>query len=97
MILHRVRSNHDYLATLGRVLYPHSQKKNRNSQKRGAFLSSTTRFKDSIDPTKRGKTPGPGEYDIPSTQTQQGGLMVTKDIRFKPQKSDVPGPGNYEV
>ena len=23
--------------------------------------------------------------------------MVTKDIRFRPQKSEVPGPGNYEV
>jgi hypothetical protein len=79
-------------------LYPYSQKKNRNSQKRGAFLSSSTRFKDSIaDPGRRGKTPGPGEYDMPSTQTRQGGLMVTKDIRFRPQKSEVPGPGNYEV
>ena len=34
---------------------------------------------------------------MPSTQTQQGGLMVTKDTRFKQQKNEVPGPGNYEV
>lgn len=26
-----------------------------------------------------------------------GNTMITKDIRFKPLKSEIPGPGTYEV
>ena len=111
----------------GRVLYSHSQKRNRNSKKKGGFLSSSSRFKERNGETQRGTTPGnilrslnddrtccgfstqiifltfcytyvgPGQYEAPVYQPKQGGLMVTKDARFKTQKSNVPGPGNYEV
>ncbi|XP_046845366.1 sperm-tail PG-rich repeat-containing protein 2-like [Xenia sp. Carnegie-2017] len=92
---YEVRQSYD--KTQGRVLYPGSQKTSRNSKKKGGFLSSTSRFKNGIHTTYSALSPGPGKYDVPTTQTKQGGLMVTKDTRFKFKKSEVPGPGKYQL
>ena len=40
---------------------------------------------------------GPGTYKPKAGSREQGGLMVTKDRRFKDLKSEIPGPGTYEV
>lgn len=40
---------------------------------------------------------GPGAYNTKDTITKRGGLMVTKDKRFKELKEDGPGPAAYEV
>ena len=39
---------------------------------------------------------GPGMYD-PKHKLKVGNRMVVRDKRFKPIKSEVPGPGAYEV
>ncbi|KAK3801535.1 hypothetical protein RRG08_066725 [Elysia crispata] len=39
---------------------------------------------------------GPGAYGS-QRQTAKGGLMITKDKRFKQDMDDFPGPGTYEV
>ena len=40
---------------------------------------------------------GPGAYESKEGLTRKGGLMVTKDKRFRDLKSEGPGPGSYEV
>ena len=40
---------------------------------------------------------GPGTYDAKFPRDKKGNLMISKDRRFKDIKSDVPGPGTYEV
>ena len=39
---------------------------------------------------------GPGAYE-PKTKDRRGNMMITKDKRFHAQKSEMPGPGAYEV
>ena len=39
---------------------------------------------------------GPGQYDVKSADNP-GGLITTRQQRFKLVKSDTPGPGSYEV
>ena len=39
---------------------------------------------------------GPGHYDV-KKPTVPGGNLVTREERFKTLKSDVPGPGTYQV
>lgn len=39
---------------------------------------------------------GPGAYN-PARRDKHGNMMATKDQRFREGKSDVPGPGAYEV
>ena len=40
---------------------------------------------------------GPGAYEAKQTLQPKGGLMVTRDKRFKYNADDLPGPGAYEV
>lgn len=39
---------------------------------------------------------GPGQYDLKES-ANPGGLMTTRQQRFKPKKNENPGPGSYEV
>ena len=39
---------------------------------------------------------GPGQYDFKEA-AGRGGLMTTRQDRFRPIKSETPGPGSYEV
>ena len=39
---------------------------------------------------------GPGQYDFKEA-AGRGGLMTTRQDRFRPIKSETPGPGTYEV
>lgn len=39
---------------------------------------------------------GPGQYDL-KEESGRGGLMTTRQGRFRPIKSETPGPGSYEV
>lgn len=39
---------------------------------------------------------GPGQYDLKEA-AGGGGLMTTRQDRFRPIKSETPGPGSYEV
>ena len=39
---------------------------------------------------------GPGQYDFKEA-VGRGGLMTTRQDRFRPIKSETPGPGSYEV
>ena len=39
---------------------------------------------------------GPGQYDV-KEGGGRGGLMTTRQQRFKSLKSETPGPGSYEV
>ncbi|EDO38402.1 predicted protein [Nematostella vectensis] len=85
-----------YDSTQGRVMYPYAQSKNRNTKRTGAFNSTASRFSDKRRVPMEETDPGPGHYDAVSSG-KPGGLMVTRDTRFKPLKSDVPGPGAYEL
>ena len=40
---------------------------------------------------------GPGTYQHGTTLTKKGGLMITKDRRFRGTDNENPGPGSYEV
>ncbi|XP_013412184.1 sperm-tail PG-rich repeat-containing protein 2 [Lingula anatina] len=66
----------------------------------GAFRSSTSRFAPPRDILYEGtdaENPGPGTYEFGSQLARKGGLMVTKDKRFRKEiKNEVPGPGAYE-
>ncbi|CAH1795521.1 unnamed protein product [Owenia fusiformis] len=69
------------------------------ANKQGAFLQSASRFvppRDVINETSDPANPGPGSYDFDSRLNKKGGLMVTKDNRFKEKINDMPGPGTYE-
>lgn len=55
---------------LGRVLYSCIQKKERNSRKRGGFLSSSSRFKDGSDRI----TPGNSAF-LRNTDLKTKGIM----------------------
>lgn len=39
---------------------------------------------------------GPGQYELKEGAVR-GGLMTTRQDRFRPIKSETPGPGSYEV
>ncbi|KAK3699095.1 hypothetical protein QZH41_008892, partial [Actinostola sp. cb2023] len=91
---YEVCKSHD--TTQGKVLYPYAQKTNRNVKKAGAFLSTATRFIGSKKILDDEPEPGPGHYEVPG-RGAVGGLMVTRDSRFKNQKNEVPGPGAYEL
>ena len=39
---------------------------------------------------------GPGQYDFKEA-AGRGGLMTTRQDRFRPIKSETPGPGSYGV
>ena len=39
---------------------------------------------------------GPGQYDFKEA-AGRGGLMTTRQDRFRPIKNETPGPGSYEV
>ena len=40
--------------------------------------------------------PGPGAYN-PAKRDKHGNMLTGKDQRFHDRKTDVPGPGAYEV
>uniref|UniRef100_A0A8W8IEC1 Sperm-tail PG-rich repeat-containing protein 2 n=1 Tax=Magallana gigas TaxID=29159 RepID=A0A8W8IEC1_MAGGI len=68
-------------------------------RKHGSFLSAASRFappRDVINHNNDPDLPGPGAYDSKEGLARKGGLMVTKDKRFKDLKSEGPGPGSYE-
>lgn len=69
------------------------------SRKQGSFLTAASRFapaRDVVVAQPDLENPGPGAYNAKDTISKKGGLMVTKDKRFKELKSDGPGPGAYE-
>lgn len=69
------------------------------SRKQGSFLTAASRFAPSRDIVVAKpdlENPGPGAYNTRDTISKKGGLMVTKDKRFRDQKSEGPGPGAYE-
>lgn len=68
-------------------------------RKQGSFLSAASRFappRDVVISQNDPENPGPGAYDHKEGINRKGGLMVTKDKRFKEMKADGPGPGAYE-
>lgn len=68
-------------------------------RKHGSFLSAASRFappRDVINHNNDPDLPGPGAYESKEGLARKGGLMVTKDKRFKDLKSEGPGPGSYE-
>jgi len=84
--------------TQGRVLYNESLVK-KNRKINGGFLSSTKRFsqpRDVIVRKTETENPGPGHYAV-KNPVLPGGNLVTKEERFKTLKSDVPGPGTYQL
>ena len=96
-LLHRC--NYIFFLT-GRVLYPKSSGGISSKRQNGAFLSSTKRFskpRDVVAKNPDRNNPGPGKYDLQTNGVVQGGSLLRKESRFKDQKSDVPGPGAYEV
>eukprot|EP00794_Sanderia_malayensis_P012955 gene12955-14285_t len=85
--------------TQGRVLYPTNNPEFGSARKNGAFLSSTKRFskpRDIIINQTNRHNPGPGKYDL-KVSSAPGGMLVSKEGRFKPLKNDLPGPGAYEL
>ena len=78
-------------------MYPYAQAVNQNARKTGGFLSSSNRFGVKRQPGREEANPGPGTYESQKGKNT-GGLMVTKEARFRKNKADeVPGPGAYEV
>ncbi|GFO23626.1 sperm-tail PG-rich repeat-containing protein 2-like [Plakobranchus ocellatus] len=68
-------------------------------RKHNSFMSAASRFAQPPDiVTKRPENdnPGPGAYESPY-HTGKGGLMVTRDRRFRQDMEEFPGPGTYEV
>ena len=87
------------LFSIGKVLYPSNQSESASRRKNAGFLSTTKRFSKPRDfMTKKTDlgNPGPGKYESKTT-TAPGGTIVSKDTRFRQMKSEVPGPGAYEV
>lgn len=69
------------------------------SRKAGSFLTSASRFapaRDTVVARPDLENPGPGAYNSKDTLVKKGGLMVTKDKRFREIKEEGPGPGAYE-
>ncbi|XP_031552737.1 sperm-tail PG-rich repeat-containing protein 2-like [Actinia tenebrosa] len=91
---YEVCKSHD--STQGRVLYPYAQQINKQVKKSGGFLSTATRFTDNKIVLPEEVEPGPGHYEV-NDNGATGGLMVTRDSRFKKYIHDVPGPGSYEL
>ncbi|KAL5018397.1 hypothetical protein ScPMuIL_004119 [Solemya velum] len=70
------------------------------NKKHGSFLSAASRFapaRDQVVKLTDLDNPGPGTYDIHSHLIDKGGLMITKDKRFKEIKADGPAPNTYET
>ncbi|XP_060071490.1 sperm-tail PG-rich repeat-containing protein 2-like [Ylistrum balloti] len=68
-------------------------------RKQGSFLSAASRFappRDVVITQNDPENPGPGAYQHQEGINKKGGLMVTKDKRFKEIKAEGPGPGSYE-
>ncbi|XP_071106668.1 sperm-tail PG-rich repeat-containing protein 2-like [Haliotis cracherodii] len=68
-------------------------------RKHGSFLSAASRFappRDVVYNKTDPDVPGPGAYDQKIQKNHKGGLIVTRDKRFKDIKSEAPGPGAYE-
>ncbi|XP_046567757.1 sperm-tail PG-rich repeat-containing protein 2-like [Haliotis rubra] len=68
-------------------------------RKHGSFLSAASRFappRDIVYGKADPEVPGPGAYDQKVHRNKKGGLIVTRDKRFKDIKTDAPGPGAYE-
>ncbi|XP_012937839.1 sperm-tail PG-rich repeat-containing protein 2 [Aplysia californica] len=80
------------------VAKPRSEAANR---KHGSFMSAASRFappRDVVVHKPDLENPGPGTYDTPREALgPKGGLMVTRDKRFRHEKEDFPGPGAYEL
>lgn len=87
---------HSYDSTQGRVLYGYAQRTNKNAKKKGAFLSSSNRFHGQRQMMSEEGDPGPGQYELKDGSTR-GGLMTTRQQRFKQIKDENPGPGSYEL
>uniref|UniRef100_A0A2C9KKI0 Sperm-tail PG-rich repeat-containing protein 2 n=1 Tax=Biomphalaria glabrata TaxID=6526 RepID=A0A2C9KKI0_BIOGL len=70
-------------------------------RKHHSFMASADRFAPARDTmTKRvdPDNPGPASYNTAKeTINPKGGLMVTKDRRFRENIDDFPGPGTYEL
>lgn len=70
------------------------------NRKHNSFLSAASRFAPARDTTKMARVepdnPGPGAYEQKQTLVEKGGLMVTRDKRFRYEIEDKPGPGSYE-
>ncbi|XP_048761282.2 sperm-tail PG-rich repeat-containing protein 2-like [Ostrea edulis] len=68
-------------------------------RKHGSFLSAASRFappRDMVSSNTEADFPGPGAYESKEGVTKKGGLIVTKEKRFKEIKSEGPAPGSYE-
>ncbi|KAK3090851.1 hypothetical protein FSP39_015224 [Pinctada imbricata] len=82
------------------VVTEHARPRNDEaSRKHGSFLSAASRFAPPRDVTvgqPDQDIPGPGAYDAKDSLVGKGGLMVTKDRRFRDSKAEGPGPGSYE-
>ncbi|KAK7112355.1 sperm-tail PG-rich repeat-containing protein 2-like [Littorina saxatilis] len=70
------------------------------NRKHTSFMSAATRFAPvgdnanyAVDP----ENPGPGTYEAKATLHDKGGLMVTRDKRFRYTVEDKPGPAAYEL
>ncbi|GFR84349.1 sperm-tail PG-rich repeat-containing protein 2-like [Elysia marginata] len=67
-------------------------------RKHNSFMSAASRFAEPADiVTKKpeNENPGPGAYDS-QRHAAKGGLMITRDKRFRHDMEDFPGPGTYE-
>lgn len=87
---------HSYDSTQGRVLYNYAQRTNKNSKKKGAFLSSSNRFHGQRQVMSEEGDPGPGQYEL-KDGSARGGLITTREQRFKSSRNENPGPGSYEL
>ncbi|KAL8580946.1 hypothetical protein ACOMHN_017513 [Nucella lapillus] len=71
------------------------------NRKHRSFMSAASRFAPARDGnmqiTADPENPGPGAYDSRATLEAKGGLMVTRDKRFRQGvNEETPGPGAYE-
>ncbi|XP_064618109.1 sperm-tail PG-rich repeat-containing protein 2-like [Liolophura sinensis] len=70
------------------------------ARKQGSFMSSSSRFAPPRDipiPEQDADFPGPGTYESLKPTPMPGGLITTKDKRFKQASPENPGPGAYEL
>jgi len=85
--------------TQGKTLALLEKRETKGKKINGGFLSSTKRFsqpRDIIVKKTDIQNPGPGNYDVKKPDIP-GGYLVTREERFKPLKSDIPGPGTYQL
>ncbi|RUS85400.1 hypothetical protein EGW08_006843 [Elysia chlorotica] len=69
-------------------------------RKHNSFMSAASRFAQPGDMASKrpeNENPGPGAYDSHGRQPSKGGLMITRDKRFRQDVEDFPGPGTYEL